>query len=434
MRMKIFKNILNPVILAFFLLFSGVLPVAAADQKLEIEALQVEYDPEQRIYAAAGGVKFSTEDFLLEAEQVLYYQEEELVIAEKDVTLTTSSGTWKGEKIEYSFRDGRGRITKPRGRVGESLLIGASGVIDGDQEYMEDVTFTRCDLPVPCIKIRTSRVVVADGKIKSKAGLLYLKNIPVLPLPPLTLPADGYEGWPQLEVGANSTRGLFVEGIFTHKVSDTFVLDYGLGLGTKPWQRLRSGARWTPTPNLTITPRLYWEPGKNLNGNAVLVYRFPRSVQLRAELDRDWYTRSTVGEDTLNLGFPLFKKTRGELVYSTNMNDNQRGLRRRQDYGGRISTSLLPGFTLSTALFYGDGTLPAGRFNGWYWETSWNGRLKLASTWRVEVEGKHRWQKGLDLNWVTNKVRLVKDLHCFRVGLAYNLISESYEFDFGFNW
>ncbi|NLW56332.1 MAG: hypothetical protein GX050_06940 [Firmicutes bacterium] len=435
MKIRTIKNGLKPIILAFLFLSSGLLPVAAAEnQQLEIEALQVEFDPEQRIYVASGEVRFSTADFLLEAEHLLYYQEEELVIAEKDVKLVTSSGTWKGEKIEYSLREDRGRIITPRGTVGQSLLSGEHGGIDGDQLYLEDVAFTRCALSVPCIKIKTSRVVVEEDKIKSKWGWLYLKNLPVLPLPPLTLPADGYDNWPQLEVGANSTRGLFVEGIFSHQVSEGFVLNYGMGLGTNQWQRLRSEGRWTLTPNLTVTPRLFWEPGKNLNGNATLVYRFPRGVQLRAEVDRDWKSQSTVGEDTLSLGFPLFGKTRGELVYSTNLNDNQQRLRRRQDYGGRITTRLLPGFTLSTALFYGDGNLPAGRFNDWYWETSWNGGVKLASTWRVEAEGKHRWQSGKDLKWVTNKVRLVKDLHCFKASLGYNINSESYEFALSFNW
>lgn len=435
MKIRTIKDSLKLIIFVSLFFTCGLLPVTAAgNRELEIEALQVEFDPEQQIYMANGEVIFSTEDFRLEAEHLLYYQEEELVTAENEVKLVTSSGTWKGEKIEYSLRDGRGKITAPRGTVGESLISGDKGGIIGDQFFLEDVNFTRCELAVPCIKIKTSRVVVEDEKIKSKWGWLYLKNIPILPLPPLTLPADGYENWPQLEVGANSTRGFYLEGIFTHEVSEKFKLKYGMGLGTNEWARMQSGINWAFTPNLTLNSTLSWEPQKKLNSNTTMVYRFSPVMQFRAEVDRNWTSLSTTGEDTLSLGFPLFSKTRGELVYITNSNKNKQRLRKRQDYGGRITTRWLPGFSLTTGLFYGAGDLPAGRFDDWYWETSWNGGIKLASTWRVVAEGKNRWQSGSDLRWVTNKVKLVKDLHCFNASLGYNIIAQSIEFDLSFDW
>ena len=431
--MNSFKNGMIIVVLIFLMLTCYLLPAtAASEEDIEIEALMVEFDPVQRIYMASGGVKFKNGDFLLQAENLRYNQKEEFLQAENRIKLITSFGTWEGEKIEYSFRNNKGEISAPRGVVGETLVSGEKAEINEEILFLNDTSFTKCDLATPCIKIKASKVQLVEKRVKVKGGLLYLKNLPLLPLPPLTVSTDSFDNWPLLELGLNNNRGLYLVGKLTHEVNKQFKLNYGLGLGTNKWFRLQGGGDWLVTPRLVWNSELTWEPKKSLNGNSGLTYYFPRA-EFKAELKKGWTGISST-EGSLKLKFPLFTNAKAEFVYVSNFTEGNQVIEKRQDVGGRITGNWLPGFSLGAGMLYGEGDLKTGSLNGWYGETFWNGSIGLLPTWRLAVEGKNLWQRGANPLWVQNKVELIKDLHCFKASLGYDFLNQNVHFNLGFNW
>ncbi|HBT17098.1 MAG TPA: hypothetical protein DEB05_09105, partial [Firmicutes bacterium] len=110
--------------------------------------------------------KFKNGDFLLQAENLRYNQKEEFLQAENRIKLITSFGTWEGEKIEYSFRNNKGEISAPRGVVGETLVSGEKAEINEEILFLNDTSFTKCDLATPCIKIKASKVQLVEKRVK----------------------------------------------------------------------------------------------------------------------------------------------------------------------------------------------------------------------------------------------------------------------------
>ena len=403
---------------------------AAAATEVEIEASLLEFDPVSKVYKATGGVKFTSGDFRLQAETLVYNQEADFLTAEQGVKLQTAAGEWEGERLEYSFRGEQGTLTTFSGKNGDIFISGTKGELSGEEILVQGGSFAKCELPTPCLKIKAGQVRLVNDKVQVKRGWLYVKNLPVLPLPPLTFAIDQFENWPQLEVGASGTRGYYVLGKMTHEVNDQVRLDYGGGVGSKKWWNVQTGMNWDLTSDLVLNSTLTWE--EYLRGKASLTYQWA-PVQFRAAVSRDW-DELTSGDRTLLVQGPLTEKSNLELNYTSSFNEKTNGMHRREDYGLQVNGSWIPGFTLGGGLYFGQGDLKTNYLNGWYLRTTWSGGIKLAPTWRMQVSGEARWQEGIDPLWVSSQVKLGKDLHCFNLGLGYDLLDESISFNLGFNW
>lgn len=429
--MELAKRTLTVFILMLFLPLVAQTPVRAAEPPaVEIEARLVEFDPDTKVYKATGGVKFYGEDFRLEAETVVYNQEAALVTAERGVKLRTAEGSWTGESLVYSFRDRQGKFTAVAGKSGKYYLNGKAGEFSGEELLLTDATFTPCALTTPCLKIRAGRVRVVDDKVEVQRGWLYLKNLPVLPLPPVTVATDQFADWPRLEIGANSTRGFFVTGELTHTLTEEATFRYGGGVGTNEWWNVQAGLRWKLASGLVFNSTLTWE--EYLRSSASLTYNHA-PLQVTAAVNRNFSERRS-GENSLTVQGPLTKKSTWQLLYTSSFNEKTKGLNQRQDYGLRITGRWVPGFTLGAGLYYGAGDLKSNSLNGWHLRTTWSGGINLGRTLRIQTAGEARWQTGIEPLWVEKTVKLVKDLHCFKVDLGYDLLDESYSFNFGFNW
>lgn len=429
--MQVNKLYIVAMALVFILLVGiGTPALATAPREVEIEAQLVEFDPDSRVYRASGGVILTSGDFRMQAETVLYNQETEVITAEQGVKLQTATGNWEGESLVYSFRTEEGTLTAFRGAMGSSFYTGETGELRGEEILVRGGSFTRCELTSPCVKIKARRVRLVDDRVQVGGGWLYLKNFPVLPLPPVIFTPDHFENWPQLEIGANSTRGFYVIGRVTHQVNKQVTLNYSGGVGTNQWWNVQSGMRWNVLPGLVLNSTLTWE--EYLRGNASLTYNWS-PVQFRASVKRNW-SELVSGEQTFSVMRPLTKKSNLELSYTSSFNEKTKGELRRADYGLRLTGRWLPGFTLGAGLFYGEGDLKSDSLNGWHLRTTWSGGVNIARTWRIQVAGETRWQTGIEPLWVDNQVKLVKDLHCFQVDLGYDLLDESVNFNFMFKW
>ena len=233
-----------------------------------------------------------------------------------------------------------------------------------------------------------------------------------------------------MEIGVNRTRGFYVIGRLTHQVNNQVSLNYGGGVGTNRWWNVQGGMNWKPLPGLVLNSTLTWE--EYLRGNASLTYNWA-PVQFRAAVQRDW-DDLTSGEHTFSVRGPLTNKSNLELSYNSSFDGKEQGEQRRADYGLHLTGRWLPGFALGAGLFYGEGDLESNSLNGWYLRTTWSGGVNIARTWRIEVDGETRWQTGIEPLLVENEVKLVKDIHCFKADLGYDLLDESVSFNFMFNW
>ncbi|HHT48362.1 MAG TPA: LPS-assembly protein LptD [Firmicutes bacterium] len=429
--MRFGKTALTILSILFLLLMMENTPVLAVQPRaVEIEARLVEFDPATKIYKATGGVHFISGDFRLQADTVIYYQETDLVTAEQRVKVQTAEGNWEGENLVYSFRDQQGKMTALTGQGGQYYLSGKTGEFNGEEILVEGATFTPCELAIPCLKIKAGQVRLVNDKVQVKRGWLCLKNLPVLPLPPLTFATDQFEDWPQLQVGANNTRGAYVTGKLTHQITKGATLSYGGGVGTKEWWNAQAGLRWNLTSNLIFNSTFTWED--YLRGSASLTYKHA-PLQVTTAVNRNW-AKLVSGEHSLTVQGPLSKKSTLALSHTSSFNERTRGMHRRKDSGLRLTGRWLPGFTLGAGLYYGAGDLKKNSLNGWHLRTTWSGGINIARTLRIETAGETRWQKGIEPLWVEKTVKLVKDLHCFKVDLGYDLLDESYSLNFGFNW
>lgn len=428
-----FRKLKHVIIILFFaLLVGGGTPAqATAPREVEIEARLVEFDPESGIYRASGGVVLTSGDLQLEAETVFYNQKTEVITAEQGVILQTATGEWEGEKLVYSFRTEEGTLTAFHGAIGTSFYTGQTGQLRSDEILVQDGSFTRCELVAPCVSIRAGRVRLVDDRVQVRGGWLYLKELPVLPLPPVTFTPDHFENWPQLEIGINKPRGFYVLGRLTHQVDEEVTLHYGAGAGTNHWWNGQAGIRWQPSSDLVFDSGLTWE--EYLRGNASLTYNWA-PVRFRTAFEHNWAERPTGGH-SFSVRGPVTEKSSLELSYTSRFAGKDGDADRRADYGLNLTGRWLPGFTLGAGLFYGEGALlDRDSMNGWHLRTTWTGGITLAPTWQLRVAGESRWQAGDAPLWVENEVKLVKDLHCFKVDLGYDLVDESINFNFGFNW
>ncbi|HHW12841.1 MAG TPA: LPS-assembly protein LptD [Firmicutes bacterium] len=429
--MQLTKVKIVGIVLCFILLAGvGTPALATSPREVEIEARLVEFDPDSGVYRASGGVILTSGDFQLQAETVLYNQETEVITAEQGVKLKTATGNWEGESLVYSFRTEEGTLTAFRGAMGSAFYTGQTGELRGEEIRVQGASFTRCELTSPCVKIKAGRVRLVEDRVQVSGGWLYLKNFPVLPLPPLAFRPDQFENWPQLEIGVNSTRGFYVLGRLTHQVNEQVDLNYSGGVGTNRWWNVQGGIRWDLLPGLVFNSTLTWED--YLRGNASLTYKWA-PLQFRTAVQHNWADLPS-GEHSFSVMGPLSKKSNLEFSYTSSFNEKKQGEQRRADYGLRLTGRWLPGFTLGAGLFYGEGDLKSNSLNGWHLRTTWSGGINLARTWRVQVAGETRWQAGIEPLWVNNQVKLVKDLHCFRADLGYNLLDESVSFNLMFNW
>ena len=190
--MQVNKLYIVGMALVFILLVGiGTPALATAPREVEIEAQLVEFDPDSRVYRASGGVILTSGDFRLQAETVLYNQETEVITAEQGVKLQTATGNWEGESLVYSFRTEEGTLTAFRGAMGSSFIPGKQGSA-GEEILVRGGSFTRCELTSPCVKIKARRVRLVDDRVQVGGGWLYLKNFPVLPLPPVTFTPDQF--------------------------------------------------------------------------------------------------------------------------------------------------------------------------------------------------------------------------------------------------
>lgn len=438
------KPVLVLLCLWFLFLSIAVRPERAEGYSpAEVDADLMEYDPETGLVSARENVRLSADDLEIEAGELTFDRENQVVTAGKGVNLTTSDLHLIGTGLKYKLAEKEGEVTDFAGSKGEIFFKGTTGKILGDQLLMEKSSFTRCSLAKPCLGIKAREVRFSGDTAFLKGGWLTIKEIPLLPLPPMRLKTDdaaAESGWPEIAVGYNSQAGLFIEGGLQNTVTDHTEFSLNAGIGTNNWQRVDGGLHWRKAGFLADAgyrwdidsrgilysilgyahqgARLVGEYQRGLGGRLVEMKGFSTLLPITSYLNGEASLRSErlrASADKNNEGFLLEDETR--------------------TYRMCLRARLFSGLSLGLGMTRQEVGLQKKDSKGWYPEVSlqMQKRFRLAETWDLSTTASYLWNKDNGA-WLSRQVELSKDLHCFEAVLGYDWIKEKYSFKMKVKW
>jgi LPS-assembly protein len=150
-------------------------------------------DQESGLYRAEGDVQIEQGDLRLTAGTADWSQESGKAFCSGGFRLESSDGVMTGDSLNYDFTTGLGFIEN-----GEAELAASSVFLSGDKiEKRGDISyrvtggsFTTCSGEKPAWKLTASTLDVdVDGYAEATNAILYLRDIPILYFPYITLPA-----------------------------------------------------------------------------------------------------------------------------------------------------------------------------------------------------------------------------------------------------
>jgi LPS-assembly protein len=153
----------------------------------EIRAEVVEYDPEQRVYAARDGVTIVREDLRLSADRVLFHPDTRVAVAEGHVVLAAGGDILRGDRLTVNLDDRTGTLHDGELFFRESHFYIRGETIEkiGPESYRAlRASLTACEGDRPDWKITARRVdVTVEGYGTLRHGALWARSLPVFYAP-----------------------------------------------------------------------------------------------------------------------------------------------------------------------------------------------------------------------------------------------------------
>lgn len=420
-------------IFLLFLFFWGIAPqiiMAQSPAEVEIEADFLEYDPETGLLEASGNVRLNQGDLNMKAHQLVYDEKKQLVQAGGGVQFISPSLSLTGERLWYSLLKKEGEIMQVKGDQNSILFSSSIGQVSGDEIVMEKANLARCELAVPCISIMANELLVSGKTATIKGGWLEIKRIPVFPLLfpwKFSIEANDYKNWPEIETGIDQDRGLYLSGKINHQLRDDLDFQFGGGAGTNSWALLETGLRW----GASNTGGLFFDASYFRNLLEVdEVFRSTLGIsrkwgRISGEYKREW-TGKLLETKLVKTILSLSGGLTGEVFYQINTESSPNAQEKEGvTHGARLGKAVVPGISAGVGLIHGAGALSG--FRGWRPETTFSGRFFPFPTWNISVDGSYRWGDR-DGCWLTRKLEVRKDLHCFGAKVGYDWVGKKYSF------
>jgi len=161
------------------------------------EVQSVEGESGKRILRHQGAVDVRYGFYRLRADRVVIYEETGMVLAEGEVIFDQGDDQRiSGNKGEWNFRTKLGRFYDAKGYTNRSndgsvIYFSADSVerVAVDQVLVLNGQFTACDEPVPKWSFTARKAVIDVGDtIKLDGARFRLKNIPIVPVPGVSIP------------------------------------------------------------------------------------------------------------------------------------------------------------------------------------------------------------------------------------------------------
>lgn len=427
------------LLLAVFFSLTAVGAAAAsqilAGKEVEITASQAELDTEARTFAGSDGVEIRSEEMVIRGREIFLDQEGWLKVTGK-VELVHPDFTMQGDELIYNFQTETGEIQEVSGEMDKTLFWGSRAEITGASVTLQNAVVTRCNLAVPDLAFSASKVRLEDERIKTGAGWLKVKGLPLLPLPPLSLPTN-YENWPVIRGGYDDDWGLFLSISRRTPFLERFAVTTGARLGTRGSLQLTAGLHWFPSEALTVDTDYTWNSRTGERVVFSLAHQQIRS-RFRAGITNNREPGSIPGEKWMQLTFPVAPRLTGELfqrkAYSHEITSlASLGPPRAESFGGRVRRSWFSGFSTRHGLVHAQGRWGKEYLDGWQLETGATVRLLRAGPLTLRADATYMWGKAGGL-WKTQKLVLVQDLHCFEAVLSYDFLEEKHALEIDLVW
>lgn len=404
--------------------------------EMDITAGRAEFDPETQIFTGSGGVVIKSGDMMIKAGEVVV-DREGWIEAAGGVEFILSSLVVRGEKLRYNIHSETGEIVEFQGRKDQTYFRGSRGEIAGADLYIKDAAFTRCSLPVPDLEFAAGELRIEEEMISTGWSRLRIKGFSVLPLPPLTVSLDKIEQWPSVEVGINREWGLYFSGDIYYSFLERFALTAGATMGTTGRVGLTAGLNWRPVDRWQLGAGYNWD---NRSGEEMIYSLSFTDAQTHFYADianSRTEGESPAGRSNLRVIFPLAPQIKGEVFQNRNYPEEITGLSslkeaEAESYGLKISKEA-PGFSTSVKLIHSLGNLKGNTLPGWSLETAVGGKIPLTAGWELAAAGSYLWGKEEGL-WTTQRVEILKDLHCFKASLGYDLLGKKWAFALNLVW
>ena len=171
----------------------------AQDDPIECDGDVVEYFETEKKVVGTGDVVITYKDMKLTSDKVTIWTETYSALAEGNVTLTQGDNIFKGETIEYNFRENTGSVVDFSGQAEEWYVKGKDAKrVSEDEFIVRKSHVSTCDHEIPHWKISADRVEVYPGRmVNTYNAIAWINplgkenlNIPVLWLPYWCHPLD----------------------------------------------------------------------------------------------------------------------------------------------------------------------------------------------------------------------------------------------------
>ncbi len=206
----ILKHLKRAVIISLFFL----LGIASAEEDLIINADNVEYDKEKELIEASGNVVATYKDLRIDAAHIIYLTTERRILAPKAFTLVVEDQWIAGETLDYGIDTRRGSAKNVDMIFRGLYLKGRSIELDPEEISLDGASFTSCDADLPHYHISASALTLYPKNrwLAAYWGWFYLGPVPILPVPTYIydLSPERRNTAPIPEIGSNDDDGTYV--------------------------------------------------------------------------------------------------------------------------------------------------------------------------------------------------------------------------------
>ncbi len=416
--------------------FTGAVKASSSSGEIEIIAGQAEFDPETQLFTGRGGVVMKSGETVIKAEEVVV-DGEGWIEAAGGVELTLPSLLVHGEKLRYNIHAETGEIVEFQGRKDQTYFRGSRGEIAGANLYIKDAAFTRCSLPVPDLEFAAGELRIEEEIVSTGWGRLRIKGISLLPLPPLTVSLEKSDQWPSVEAGIDREWGVYCSAHTSSSPLQRVALTAGATVGTTGRVRLAAGLNWRPVDRWQLGAGYNWD--NRAGENMIYSLKFTGAKnQFSADLTNSRQEGGApYGRSDLRVVFPLAPQLQGEVSQSRTYPGKITGLSslknpESESYSLKMSKKG-PRLSTSVSLIHSRGNLRGRALPGWGLETAVRGKIPLTAGWELAAAASYLWgeEEGL---WTTRRVEIIKDLHCFKASLGYDLLEGNWGFSLNLAW
>ncbi len=175
--------------------------------------------PQDRIEISGSGV-LEYAGNKLEARDINYLADRELITAAGDPAISDPEATLKGQRMTYRTDERQGLIYQGRTTFDQGYYYGEQiKKLPGDELLVRSGDYTTCDqesLPHYHFHAERMKLILKD-KVVARPAILYVKRIPIFALPYYIFPIQkGRRSgvmMPNVELGFNRNRGRFVRNL-----------------------------------------------------------------------------------------------------------------------------------------------------------------------------------------------------------------------------